>query len=136
MPDTVINKTTVTQFSNKYSPYLKLLIPIMVGIVIIYSFFVVIFRSIYLLIAALLIWLIASVKKADIGYGKSYQLGMHLMTLPLLLVSLTSLNFPLSFTTLLLVLAAINIQKSEPVPAIVQPDPLPSSQSNDLNSNV
>jgi hypothetical protein len=136
MPDTMINKSTVAQFSNKYSPYLNLLIPVVIVIIFIYSFFIVIFRSIYLLLAALFIWLIASIKKADIGYGKSYQLGMHLMTLPLLLISLTSINFPLSFTTLLLVLAAINIQKNEPIPTIVQPVSSPNNQSDNSSSDV
>lgn len=113
MPNMIINKDSVTQFSKKYSPYLNLFIPFIILILFVFSFFIVAFRMIYLLIVALFIWLIARIKKVDIGYGKSYQLGIHLMTAPLLTVSLFSISFPLSFTTLLLILAAVNINRKK-----------------------
>jgi len=115
MPDMVINKDSVSQFSQKYSPYLNLLIPLVILVLFVFAFFVVIFRMVYLLIAALFIWLIARVKKVDLGYSKSYQLGMHLMTAPLLITSLFTINFPLIFTTLLLILAAVNISTEKEI---------------------
>ena len=114
MPDISINKNSVIQFTEKYSPYLKFLIPILILFVFIGSFFLVAFELVYLLIAALFIWLIASVKGAGIGYKKSYQLGIHLITLPLLITVIFQIGF-LLFTTAVLILAAVNIIKKKEV---------------------
>ena len=123
IPDMVINEASLIRLYDKYSPYLNFISPIIILFVFIFSFFFLAFKLVYLLLATLLIWLIAHVKKVEIKYGKAYQLGIHLMTLPLLVVSLTPISFPFAFTTLLLILAAINIQKKpieEVIPKIIQ----------------
>jgi uncharacterized protein YbcV (DUF1398 family) len=110
----VIDKAFLIQFVDKYSPYLKLLLPLMVIGLFIFIIFFVAFQFCYLFLAALLIWLIAHIKKVEMAYGKSYQLGLHLMTLPLLIISPFSfVNFPFAFTLLLIILAFINIRKKE-----------------------
>jgi hypothetical protein len=109
--DVVIDKAFLIQFVDKYSPYLKLLLPLMAIGLFIFIIFFVAFQFCYLFLAALLIWLIAHIKKVEMSYGKSYQLGLHLMTLPLLIISPFSfINFPFAFTLLLIILAFINIR--------------------------
>ncbi|MFZ2188909.1 MAG: DUF1189 family protein [Candidatus Moraniibacteriota bacterium] len=120
--DVVIDKAFLIQFVDKYSPYLKLLLPLMAIGLLIFIIFFIAFQFCYLFLAALLIWLIAHIKKVEMSYGKSYQLGLHLMTLPLLIISPFSfINFPFAFTLLLLILAFINIRKKEEL-IVVQVD--------------
>ncbi len=109
-PDVVINKENVSSFIEKYSPYLKFIYIPLVFAFFVVSLFFLIFRLIYLFFAALLIWLVASIRGVKIDYWKAYQIGLHLMTLPLILISLTSIKFPFAFTVVLLIAAAVNIK--------------------------
>lgn len=120
VPDMTISRQTLGSFVDKYSPLINLLVPLLALFVAIGAWFIVGFNLIYLLLAALPIWLIAKVKKVEIGYVKAYQLGMHLMTLPLLL-SLLPIGFKLMFTSVLLILAAININNKPGVQPVAPP---------------
>lgn len=110
LPDFVVNQNTVSQVTKKITPYFKILLPILGVFIFIGAFLGVLLNMIYLLFIALLVWLIAVIKKAEIGYGKSYQFSMHLMTLPILL-SLIPYSVPYQYSLLLLILAALNINK-------------------------
>jgi hypothetical protein len=113
--DMVVDKIAVTNFVEKYSPYLKLLYPFFIIVFFIFFVLLILFRLCYLFLAALLIWLIAHIKNVEISYGKSYQLGLHLITLPLLLFSpfFHLVYFPFNFTLLLVILAFVNIRKKD-----------------------
>lgn len=111
VPDMTINKSMVIKNVDEYSPYLNLFYPLIIIGILLGAFFFVIIRFAYLFFGALLVWLIARIKKVDIEYGKAYQMGIHLMTLPLLVSFLTTLKFSFSFTILLLILAVVNIRK-------------------------
>lgn len=71
---------------------------------------------IYLLVAALLVWLILVIKKVpNASYWLAYKLGLHLLTLPILvrgaLTLLTDFYLPLGvFSLILLVMAAVLIR--------------------------
>lgn len=116
IPDMDISKQVIADLAQKYSPYLKVLPVLFLILDFFIAIGVIVGNLLYLLLAALFIWLIAKVKKAEINYGKAYQMGLHLMTLPLLLSALFTIRFPLWFTTLLLILAVINIRKENPIP--------------------
>lgn len=131
--DVVIDKAFVNQFVEKYSPWLKLLFPFFVIGLFIFVIFLLIFRLCYLFLAALLIWLVAYIKKVEISYGKSYQLGLHLMTLPLIIISpFTFINFPFAFSLLLLILAFVNIKKKEPVIVAAQPETIQEAEVKEV----
>ena len=119
IPDVVINKVSVSQFVDEYSPYLKIFIPVIYISILIFVYIYVLFNLVYLLFVALLIWFVASLKKIKLGYKKSYQISIHLMTLPALIILLLPSTFPFAFTLLLLGGALVNLQ-SQSVP---QPDP-------------
>jgi hypothetical protein len=127
--DIVIDKASVASFLEKLSPYLKLMY--LFFVVVFFVFFVVfiLFRLCYLFLAALFIWLIANIKNVKISYGKSYQLGLHLMTLPLIVVyPFGFIKFPLAFSLLLMVLAFVNIKKKEVEVEVAQPEAIQESE--------
>lgn len=139
VPDMTINKAFIEGLIDKFSPYLKLLYPLMLVGMFFFYVMVVIFRMGYLLLGALLIWLVAEIKNVKIGYGKAYQLGLHLMTLPLLLFSsFAPFRFPFDFTLLLIILAAVNIGKPKTmaVPDVVTDKPaVPEVEGGGQESN-
>lgn len=112
-----INKLIVVSFVNKIKPFVRFIYPIMGLFIWIAQFFALAFKLVYLFVAALLIWLIAATKKIKLGYWKSYRLGLHLMTLGIIMQAVFSIAdivvFPFFFTLLLVALALINIKKYE-----------------------
>ncbi len=123
IPDWTVNQASIASFVGKIQPFIKFIAPILVlaffiGFMISFSF-----ELLYLLFAALLIWVVAKIKKFPIGYKKSYQAGLHIMTLPLLVgVVSTILNIHITdaipfFTTItVIIFAIINFEprKTEP----------------------
>ncbi len=114
-PDFTVNKTVVSSFINKITPYFNLVIPIVMFGMLFGIYAAVSFRLVYLVVAALLIWVIGKIKKVNLDYSKSYKIGLHLMTLPIVVTF--SLNFvspqtsiPFLFTILTVVVAFINLE--------------------------
>ena len=92
--------------------------PIMV--IGIFSGFFILFslNLIYLFFAALLVWLVLRAKNVPGRYGKAYQVGIHAMTLSLLVTAINycfwpPLQLPYLFTALLLATVVMNV-KSRP----------------------
>lgn len=112
IPDVVINKASVNRFVEKYSPYLKFLIPFVYVGILIFAYTYVAFNFIYLLFASSLVWLISVLKKTKLGYKESYQISIHLMTLPALVMLLLPITVPFAFSILLLGGALMNLQSS------------------------
>jgi hypothetical protein len=124
-PNITINKEKVSGWLKEISTPLKLVYPLYFVIMITVLFLAIAFRLAYLLFFALLVWLIASLKKMNIGYSKSYQLGLHLMTPAFIITYLVSLlapkaNIPCFFTVIALIFAIINLKKSQEL--AVRPD--------------
>jgi len=131
IPNYTLNKQVLLSLFNKISPYLKSAYPLFIIAMLLFFFSVLTFRLLYLLFAALLIWIIAKIKKIDIGYSKSYQLGLHLMTLAIIITQLMFLilprvHIPFLFTIITLLMAIINLKAvSQPVVTPVSTNALP-----------
>ncbi len=119
MPDMTIDENLISSLAGKIEPFLKIIYPLIALAIFLGLFIMLLFRLVYLLIAALLIWIVAKIRKAGVGYKKSYQLGIQLMTLPIIitlpvkyLLSLAKINlsFPFLFTILLILVAAVNLK--------------------------
>lgn len=68
----------------------------------------------YLLFLTLVLWIIAKTMKKDLSYGKTYQLSLHGLTLPILISSLISLfgkAFPFLFSAIFLVFMIVVIKE-------------------------
>ncbi len=118
-PNTVINRSLVENWIGKASRFISWLFPL-VGVFIFVGYMA--YASlllIYLLIAALLIFLIGRIKKVAFGYKKAYQIGLHAITLSFILEALMGFiprlnpHIPFQFTLLLLVITLINISAEE-----------------------
>ena len=119
VPDFKLNKSIVSSFLTKIQPFFKLFYPFLIFVFFIVIFISSLWRMIYLFFGALLIWLVAKVKKVDIGYKKSYQLGLYLMTAPFLINFLIKyvlkpfgvpLNIPYLFTIVLVITTVLNLK--------------------------
>lgn len=89
---------------------------------------------IYLLFGALVIWLMAKLRKVDLTYGQSYKLGLYLLTLPILYSVLTTgplsmFHIPFGFT---LILAALAYANFGPGKAVVVASPAQSSAPENI----
>jgi len=113
LPDGTISKESVGKFVEEYSPYIYVLIPLAFLGLFLFSFLYVTYNLAYLLFASLLIMLVAKLLKKQLGYAKSYQFGIHLLTLPILFTWFVPVGFPLMFTILLLVLAVLNLKEDK-----------------------
>jgi predicted membrane protein len=79
-------------------------------------------RLIYVIFFALIVWMIARARKIGAGYKKSFQLGIHLITLStiintLLFLFFPSMQIPLLFTAIAVVMALasmVNLARALP----------------------
>lgn len=115
--DLTLNRDKVTSFINMVKPFLVILYPIVFVGAYIIGYGVVILKMIYLLFGALLIWSVAKIKGVKIGYKKSYQTGIHLMTSAIIIVSILNaisakLTFIFLFSILLIISAVLNLKKN------------------------
>lgn len=117
IPDWTISKASVSSFVGKIQPFIKFASPLFVLMFFVGYMFYFSLQLIYLLLAALLIWAVTKIKKLQIGYKKSYQAGLHIMTFPLLIGAIsTILNIHITdaipfFTTIVIVVfATINFE--------------------------
>lgn len=116
IPNFKLDKGVISSLLAKIVPYFRFTGPLFI-IFVFGGYFSFVFsgKMLYLLFAALLIWIVAKVKKVDIGYKKAYQLGLHLFTAGILyeiifgLVLKTS-GIPFLFTGLTLALAIANLR--------------------------
>lgn len=117
--DFKLNRSVVDGFINKIKPFFILLYPL-VALVILFGVFVAsIVKLIYLFFAGLILWIVFKMADIKIDYKKSYQLGIHLLTLPIIVESIIAIipfeiPIPFLFTILLIILALINIKKESP----------------------
>ena len=114
VPDMTFNQEYIRSLGSKINPIAKILPFIIVPFIFIAGLFYFAFQMIYLLIGSLLVWLLLTITKRKVGYGKAYQIGLHAMTLGILISALNILLgidlkiIPLQFTILLLIMVGIN----------------------------
>ncbi len=112
-PDMKISKAAVSNFVAKVRPFLKFAGPVVVlGLFLIY---LIVFSSelFFLLFIALGIWIILKIRKMRVGYVKGYQIGLHAVTLGMLLEAFQfilgfNITIPFLFTILTLLVVVIN----------------------------
>jgi len=112
-----LNRGAIVGFVNKATPFLVYLYPIVFLGAYLVGYGVIMVKLVYLLIGALIIWLVVKIKGLKIGYKKSYQAGMHLMTAAIIITSIlgaisNKLTFTYLFTILLVLATLLNIKKN------------------------
>lgn len=116
----VLNKNVVSSFVEKCQPYLRFAFPFFLVIFFIAFFFLNTGHLFYLLFGALIIWLVAKIRKIKMNYKLSYRLGMHLMTAPILFSLLLEqvlgipLHIPFLFTAILIGITIANLKPQTP----------------------
>ena len=110
----VLNEQKLQKFEERLTPFYGLIGPIIV--MAIFTGLLVAFgvNFIYLLFGALLIMLLGRFLKHSWSYGKSYQIGLHAITLSLLIDTLISIvglgliRLPLASTIIMLLVVYVN----------------------------
>lgn len=115
--DFKLNKQVLNSYYQMASPYLKFVGPILlilsfIGIYLGYNF-----RLIYLLLLSSIIWLLGKMFKYTLGYNQAYKVGLHAITLGLMVeltVSLTSqwtkfYGFPFMVSIITLAVVIFNL---------------------------
>ncbi len=114
----VVTKAKVSAALDKVMPYLKILPAILAPIMFIFVFFgFIVGNLIYLVFGAFVIWLAVKAMKREFTYGKSYQIGLHAITLGVILEATIftiypNFEFPLLFTILMLAIVIVNLKSS------------------------
>jgi hypothetical protein len=130
--DVVINKAKVSLIVGGLMPYIKALPVILVPVVFIVMLAgLILSKLFYLIFGAFLIWLLAMMKNKKLEYKKAYQIGLHAITLGVVLESTIFwfypvLEFPFLFTILMLAVVWVNLKSffavsDIPVPPIAPP---------------
>jgi len=113
-PNFTFNKEKFTEFTTKIKPFLKVLPVLAVIGIFVFGLFAFALYLAYLLFAALLVWLLLVLRKIPIGYGKSYQVGIHALTLPIIFdlfvfFVIPELKVRFLFTVILLLIVFFNV---------------------------
>ena len=111
----VFNKGVVASFVQKIGSYFWIIYAATIILVPVGIFIGMAVRFVYLFLFALLAWAFLRMKKINGGYKKAYQLGLHLMTAPLIIGVFCSIfipaeNIPFLFTAIALVMMVINLK--------------------------
>jgi hypothetical protein len=109
---TTIDKAYVVNAANKISPLISVFAYLMPILIFLVAFVYYFSTLLYLLIGALIVWLVAYLCKVELGYKKSYQLALHAVTLPLILnLIIFGTDFTLFASILIAVVAWVNLRK-------------------------
>jgi len=116
----VLNKGTAASFVQKMRSYFWIIYAATIVLVPVGIFIGTMVRLAYLFLFALLVWVFMRMRKITSGYKKAYQLGLHLVTTPLIIGVFCSIfipteNIPFLFTAIALVMMVVNI-RSVPSP--------------------
>lgn len=117
-PNFIINKEIVDNFVGKIDLIKKILIPFVIFAIFFVLLLVYTFKLAYLLIGAFLIMLVLKILKYNFSYKKCYQVGLHAMTLPILLFGVLrgfylNISLPFVFSLLMLLVVLINFIKKD-----------------------
>lgn len=112
----VINKGKISSALNEIMPYIKIIPFVLVPSVFIgWWIGFIIGNLIYLIFGAFVIWLAAKIMKKELEYGKAYQVGLHAITLSVILDAMVfwffpQLKFTFLFTIIMLVIVWVNLK--------------------------
>lgn len=125
----VLTKAKISGALAAIMPFIKIMPVVLIPIALFFSFIGFIFGNmIYLIFGAFVIWIFAQVIKRNWSYGKSYQIGLHAITLGVILDAAISqfypiMEFPFLFTFLMLVILWSNLNFSSCADNNVPPAP-------------
>ncbi len=121
----VVNETKLRGYESTLSKYYRYIGPIIALIIFITLCFIYVGYLVYLLFGALLVFFMLKVMKSEVAYSKAYQIGLHAVTLPILLQVLFTLsgiplfNIPFIPTLILLTIVYINFKDAPGAPLVV-----------------
>lgn len=92
--DFKLNRTVLDSYSQKFSPFLKFVGPILLVLAFLGLFLAYDFRLLHLLLLAALIWLLSRIFKRSLGFGQSYKVGLYAITLGLIIDLIINLTQP------------------------------------------
>lgn len=124
----VVTKEKVSAVLNKVMPFVKVLPLVLVPIVFVGVWLgIVLGNLIYLIFGAFMIWIFARIIKKDFSYGKSYQIGLHAITIGVILEATIfwfypNLEFSFLFTIIMLAVIWVNFSSSSNVSLPEQKD--------------
>lgn len=115
--DFKLNREIINSYYQIITPYLKFIGPILLVLTFIGLYLAYNFRLVYLLLLSSIIWLLSKLFKQTLTYGQSYKIGLHAITLGLiveLLVGLTNrwthfFGFPFMVSILTLGVVLVNL---------------------------
>ncbi len=116
LPNTVIDKQLMDGLADKTAKIVKRATPIVLpvtAILIFLAYIVSLSKLVYLLFGALIVLLIANIKKVEMTYGYAYRIGLHAVTLGVILNFLGNSGLPsvpFLFTIIFAVCAWVNIE--------------------------
>lgn len=113
----VIDHKLVSSLANKIDVLKNFIVPIAIFGLFFVFFILNLFKLIYLFLAALIIMLVLRILKIKLEYSKCYQIGLHAMTLPILIFAAFQVfNFdfkpPFLFTAILLIIVIVNFKNN------------------------
>lgn len=117
----VLNESKLRNAEAKISPYYGFLGPIIVIAIFVGLWIALSINLIYLFFGAVLILLLGKFMKLNVTYWKSYQIGLHAITLALLIDTLLSmtgffqLRVPLAPTLTMLLVVYVNYKNYRPL---------------------
>ena len=117
--DLVLDKTKVNDFVTLGTSFFAKLVYLLPLALLLVVYLALIGKLVYLLFGALIIWIISKVKGWGLNYGKSYQIGLHAITLPIIinaLVGVLGIIFgfslpPSAFSAIFVVVVLVNLNK-------------------------
>jgi hypothetical protein len=125
MGEITINRTEINSFLKKINPFFNAFVSLFPALIFLALLVWLATFYVYLFFGGLLILIVAKIAKVDIGYWKSYQMGVHLMTLPILAITILNMipkfQIPFLFTMLLVAGAFINLKPAKKDLNIIEP---------------
>lgn len=130
VPNTVIDKQLMDGLADKTAKIVKRATPIVLpvtAVLIFLAYIVSLSKLVYLLFGALIVLLIANIKKVEMTYGYAYRIGLHAVTLGVILNFLGNSGLPsvpFLFTIIFAVCAWVNIEPQKIVAEVAPVTPV------------
>jgi len=120
----VVNEEILRTYESYIAPYYKYIGPIIAVAIFVALCFIYVGYLLYMIIGAIVIYILLKLMKIPATYGKSYQIGLHALTLPVLLqflfvlLNLPIMRIPLLPTVILVTVVYVNFKGFTPAPIV------------------